>query len=42
LADVSVERVPPERLLSELVGEVVDVWTAAHGLPEESPTRREF
>ena len=32
---------PPE-LLGDLVGEVVDVWASAHGLPAASATRREF
>jgi ribosomal protein S18 acetylase RimI-like enzyme len=38
----TIERVEPERLLAELVGEVVDVWASAHGLPAASVTRREF
>ena len=37
-----IERVGPERLLAELVEEVVDVWASAHGLPAASATRREF
>ena len=43
LADpVSVEAVATETLLAELVGQVVDVWAAAHGLGRASATRREF
>jgi len=43
LADgTTIERVAPERLLGELVGEAVDVWASAHGLPAASATRREF
>jgi ribosomal protein S18 acetylase RimI-like enzyme len=43
LADeVSLERVEAGRVVEELVGQVVEVWSAAHGLSSASSTRREF
>ena len=39
---VTLERVEPERVVEELVGQVVEVWSAAHGLSSASATRREF
>jgi len=43
LADgYTIERPGPPELLGDLVGEVVDVWASAHGLPAASATRREF
>ena len=41
-SDVSLERVEAGRVVEELVGDVVDVWSAAHGLSAASATRREF
>jgi ribosomal protein S18 acetylase RimI-like enzyme len=41
-SDVSLERVEAERVVEELLGQVVDVWSAAHGLSSASATRREF
>ncbi|HEX6702143.1 MAG TPA: N-acetyltransferase [Gaiellaceae bacterium] len=38
----TVQRVPAETLLAELVDEVVDVWASAHGLAAAHATRREF
>jgi ribosomal protein S18 acetylase RimI-like enzyme len=38
----TIERVPAERLLGDLVGEAVDVWASAHGLAAAHATRREF
>ena len=40
--EVALERVEAGRVLEELVGEVVEVWSAAHGLSSASATRREF
>jgi ribosomal protein S18 acetylase RimI-like enzyme len=43
LADgYTIARPGPLELLGDLVGEVVDVWASAHGLPAASATRREF
>ena len=43
MADESrLERVEPGRVVEELVGQVVEVWAAAHGLSSASATRREF
>jgi ribosomal protein S18 acetylase RimI-like enzyme len=43
LADTfTLERVPVERVLRDLVGEAVDVWASAHGLAAAHATRREF
>jgi ribosomal protein S18 acetylase RimI-like enzyme len=43
LADgYTIEHLGPSELLGDLVGEVVDVWASAHGLPAASATRREF
>ena len=39
---VSIEAVDADTLLSELLGQVVDVWANAHGLGRASATRREF
>lgn len=38
----TIARPGPPELLGDLVGEVVDVWASAHGLPTASATRREF
>ena len=38
----TIARLGPPELLGDLVGEVVDVWASAHGLPAASATRREF
>jgi len=38
----TIARLGPQALLGDLVGEVVDVWASAHGLPAASATRREF
>ena len=40
--EVSLERVEAGRVVEELVGQVVEVWSAAHGLSSASSTRREF
>jgi ribosomal protein S18 acetylase RimI-like enzyme len=40
--DVAIEAVEPETVVGELLGQVVDVWTSAHGLVRASATRREF
>ena len=40
--EVSLERVDARRVVEELVDQVVEVWSAAHGLSSASATRREF
>ena len=40
--EFALERVEAGRVLEELVGQVVEVWSAAHGLSSASATRREF